>query len=226
MSITVITSFEYDGGVKESKATNTQPNNYCIRAKDMNDISNTLNVLIDAINTHDAQIHDLMFSPIIDLSQYVTSIKLNGLTYQPTSGLIDLGNITAGPGHSNVSISKETTTSGTTLSWTIDDKTDSINIEKEKWLSDVEYNSTNKTIDFTVTNGNTVNIPVSEFINNKDFSLSGLAEKSYNSLDNIPTISGQPITGEISGIIDSLIKNNSQNDDITEASRNHYSIRK
>ena len=258
MSISVISNFEYDGGLKESKATNTQPKNYCIRAKDMNDISNALNVLIDTINIHEKQIYNLNFPPV------VKAIQLNGLTYLPTDGLIDLGNITAGEniGINNITVngstsgviingntanitidipelptingniisgeisgniksvitdtvilSKETATSGTTLAWTIDGKTNSINIEKEKWLSDVKYNSTNKTIDFTVTNGNTFEIPVSEFINSNDFSLNDLNEKSYNSLDNIPTISGQPITGEISGLINQLVKNNSQDDE-------------
>jgi hypothetical protein len=222
MSISVISNFEYDGGKKESKATNTQPNKYCIRAKDMNDISNCLNGLIATINIHEKQIYNLNFPPV------VKAIQLNGLTYLPTDGHIDLGNITAGEISNEsiksvisdtISISKETATSGTTLSWTINDKTDSINIEKEKWLSSVNYNKTNKTIDFTVTNGNTFEIPVTEFINeytSNDFSLKNLNEKSYNSLDNIPTISGQPITGEISGIINSLIKNNSQDDDIIE----------
>ena len=65
MSITVISNFKYDGGVKESKATNTYPNNYCICAKDMNDISNTLNVLIDTINIHEKQIYHLNFPPVV-----------------------------------------------------------------------------------------------------------------------------------------------------------------
>ena len=110
----------------------------------------------------------------------------------------------------NVSISKETTTSGTTLSWTIDDKTDSINIEKEKWLSDVDYDNTKgkEQIIFTVTNGNTFNIPVTEFINeytSKDFKLNDLDEKSYNSLTEKPTINGMAISGEISELINGVI---------------------
>ena len=110
----------------------------------------------------------------------------------------------------NVSISKETTTSGTTLSWTIDDKTDSINIEKEKWLSDVDYDNTKgkEQIIFTVTNGNTFNIPVTEFINeytSKDFKLNDLDEKSYNSLTEKPTINGRAISGEISELINGVI---------------------
>lgn len=52
MSISVISNFKYDGGKKESKATNTQPNNYCIRAKDMNDIADKLNELVYSVNSH------------------------------------------------------------------------------------------------------------------------------------------------------------------------------
>jgi hypothetical protein len=63
-----------------------------------------------------------------------------------------------------VSISKETTENGTTLSWTIDDKTDSINIDKEKWLTNVKYDSTNNNLIFTVSGTSDVTIPISEFV--------------------------------------------------------------
>ena len=143
----------------------------------------------------------------IDMPSIATNDKVGLVKGSDTIEIDSDGSLNLKTLSSNVSISAETTTSGTTLSWTIDGNTNSINIENEKWLSSVNYNETNKTIDFTVTNGNIVNIPVSEFIHeytSKDFSLSGLADKSYNSLDNIPTINDNPISGEISSYITSL----------------------
>jgi hypothetical protein len=286
MSISVISNFKYDGGEKQSKATNTQPNNYCIRAKDMNDISNCLNGLIATINIHEEQIHDLTFSNKIDLSQYVTSIKLNGLTYQPTNGLIDLGNITAGE---NIGINN-ITVNGSTSGVSINGNTANITIdipELPTIATTLTANSTNNTVagskavvdyvssyvenqlinagshthankelldnistyissqvsgkvdkiegkglstnDFTTTektkleviepsaqvniiNSITVNgkkltpDPAKTIeIKNSNFELRGLSERSYNSLTDKPTISGQTITGEISGLISSVI---------------------
>ena len=192
--MSTLSAFNYEGGSKIPEIEITNPIEYStsVRAKDLNDIANKLNEIIEYTNT-------------INNGEDTTN---NNITIN--------GNIISGEISSNiksiiadtVNISTETTTSGTILSWTIDGKTNSINIENEKWLSSVNYNKTNKTIDFTVTNGNEISIPVTEFINeytSKDFKLNDLYEKSYNSLDNIPTISGQTLSGEVSGLINSVI---------------------
>ena len=191
-----LSAFNYDGGSKITEIEIANPIEYStsVRAKDLNDIANKLNEIIEYTNT-------------INNSGNTTNnnITING---NIISGEIS-GNIKSVI-TDTVSISKETSTSGTILAWTIDGNTNSINIENEKWLSSVNYNETNKTIDFTVTNGNIVNIPVSTFINeytNNDFSLSGLADKSYNSLTDKPTLSGNVISGSIDNILTEFVKN-------------------
>ena len=194
--MSTLSAFNYEGGSKIPEIEITNPIEYStsVRAKDLNDIANKLNEIIEYTNT-------------INNGEDTTN---NNITIN--------GNIISGEISSNiksiiadtVNISTETTTSGTILSWTIDGKTNSINIENEKWLSSVNYNKTNKTIDFTVNNGNEISIPVSAFNNeytSNDFSLSGLTEKSYNSLTEKPTISGIVISGSIDNTLTNFVKN-------------------
>lgn len=65
---------------------------------------------------------------------------------------------------SKVSISSTTSDEGTRLSWTIDGTTDTLLIEREKWLNNVTYIPSSQMIKFEVEGGNTFDIPVSSFI--------------------------------------------------------------
>jgi hypothetical protein len=64
----------------------------------------------------------------------------------------------------NVSITKSVETSGTTLTWTIDGVSDSLNIEKERWLSNVTYNAETNKLTFTVANSGSFEMDATDLI--------------------------------------------------------------
>lgn len=68
---------------------------------------------------------------------------------------------------SKVSISKETTVSGTTLSWTIDGVPGEIEIEKEKWMKQATYNPSSNEITFTLTDDSSFTMDATSLI--KDY---------------------------------------------------------
>lgn len=64
----------------------------------------------------------------------------------------------------NVTISSETTSSGTTLYWSVDGNEGSLNIDKEKFASSGSYNETNKEITFTMNDNSTFTVPVADLV--------------------------------------------------------------
>lgn len=68
---------------------------------------------------------------------------------------------------SKVSISKETTANGTTLSWTIDGVPGEIEIEKEKWMKQAAYDPSSNKITFTLTDNSSFTMDATSLI--KDY---------------------------------------------------------
>lgn len=64
----------------------------------------------------------------------------------------------------NVTISSETTSNGTTLYWSVDGNEGSLNIDKEKFASSGSYNKTNKEITFTMNDNSTFTVPVADLV--------------------------------------------------------------
>lgn len=128
--------------------------------------SSTTSTTPKLLYTPDGQTAIVTSTGIISTSEEITDTISNAVSGKVTTAkaVIDYVSSYVANAATNVAISATTETSGTTLTWTIDGVSNSLNIEKEKWLSNVSYNATTNKLTFEISGGNSFEMDATALI--------------------------------------------------------------